>query len=143
MFMLYKTLIVKKKMILGTGIDSIEISRIKLTLEKHGMRFLHRCFSASEIMQSDAMNSSELVRFCAKRFAAKEAVAKAIGCGFGQYISFTDVAISNNHLGKPFVVNNQRIADAVKQLHGVSEYILHLSMNDNINYATAFVVLDS
>ena len=85
----------------GIGNDIIEISRIRQALEKHGEHFTHKLFTDSEQNYCYEQNDPA-IRF-AGRFAAKEAIAKALGTGFGHQLSWLDIEISNNELGKPHV----------------------------------------
>ena len=88
-------------MVKGIGTDIIEINRIKENIEKHSDHFLDRIFTKKE-QEYCAKFSDSTERF-AGRFAAKEAIAKALGCGFGKELSFVDIEISNDSLGKPLV----------------------------------------
>lgn len=85
----------------GIGNDIIEISRIRQALEKHGEHFTHKLFTDPEQNYCYGQNDPA-IRF-AGRFAAKEAIAKALGTGFGHQLSWLDIEINNNDLGKPQV----------------------------------------
>lgn len=86
----------------GLGIDIIEISRIRSALETYGQRFLDKIFTANE--QTYCMKYKDPVPHLAGRFAAKEAVIKALGIGFRQGISWQDIAITRDELGRPSVL---------------------------------------
>ena len=86
-------------MILGLGSDLIDIRRIEKTLEKHGQRFVERIFTDIERAKSEAR--ANRAASYAKRFAAKEAAAKALGTGFRQGVFFADLGVVNLPGGKP------------------------------------------
>ncbi|MCH9633715.1 MAG: Holo-[acyl-carrier-protein] synthase [Chlamydiae bacterium] len=88
-------------MIKGVGTDIIEIGRFKALMDRHPKRFLQRLFTEKERNYCSKFKDSE--RHFTGRFSAKEAVAKALGCGFGASLSYQDISIENNELGKPIV----------------------------------------
>lgn len=95
-------------MILGVGIDLVSVARIAELLSKFGTKFEQRIFTDQEIKKAKTIKVLEddnLARtvFYAKRFAAKEAFSKAVGFGIGKIISFQDIQINNDELGKPFI----------------------------------------
>ena len=125
-------------MILGTGIDIIDIRRIKKTLDRFGDKFKKRCFSNIEIERSDRKLRPE--NSYAKRYAAKEACAKALGTGIARGIFWRDIAIENNFYGKP---NIKLYGNALKFLSKISKKKLSLevSLSDEANYAIAEVII--
>lgn len=114
-------------MIIGIGVDIVAIKRIEKIYNKSGERFLHKILTAKEreLFHSKAFPT----RYLAKRFAAKEAFAKAIGTGFGKNLSFQDVEIINNSSGKPEIF--QRYDQSLK---------IDLSLSDEKEMAIAFVI---
>lgn len=88
-------------MIKGLGNDILEIDRIRKTIEKHGPHFYKKFFNERELKYCLAHKDSPT--FLAGRFAAKEAIAKAMGTGFSTSISFLDIEILNDELGRPIV----------------------------------------
>lgn len=88
--------------ILGIGNDIIEIERIRKAIEAHGNHFLARLFSPQE--QTYCLKYQDPVPHFAGRFAAKEAIVKAFGSGFGESASWLDIEILNDELGKPEVL---------------------------------------
>ena len=120
----------RNKMILGIGTDIVHISRIQDLLTKFGDKFISRILSPNEI---SAYNSGgKKISFLAKRFAAKEAVSKALGTGIGTDIEFKDIVISNNEAGGPIVTIDRDIA--------VGKNIL-ISIADEVDVAVAFAVV--
>ena len=119
-------------MILGVGVDIVQIPRIKLLVEKYGAQFLERILSSEEIDHYHHIEraNDQHISFLAKRFAAKEAVSKALGTGIGNPLRFTDISIISDDLGKP----------AVRMNGGREDVIIHLSLSDDYPVAIAFAV---
>lgn len=88
-------------MILGLGTDLIDIRRIEKTINRFGERFLRRVFTASE--QARAERKADPAAAYAKRYAAKEACAKALGTGFRQGVYWRDIAVGNRPSGQPIL----------------------------------------
>ncbi len=119
-------------MIKGIGTDIIEIERIKLAIERHGNRFLNRVFTSKEQLYCLQHNFSS-VHF-AGRFAAKEAIVKALGLGFRKGISWLDIEIINDSNGKPHVI----LSDQLKALDPSVSILV--SISHCRTYATAFAI---
>lgn len=121
---------------LSTGVDLIEIARVERALERYGERFLHRVFTPDEIAYA-RRRPSEL----AARFAAKEAVAKALGVGMRMMaaggIEWHEAEIVGDHRGKPLVLLSGRAAQRAGEL-GLTEWAVSLSHTNE--HAIAFVV---
>lgn len=120
-------------MILGLGNDIISVSRIKKVIEKHGLKFLERTFTAHE--RDYCEQHVESFRNYAGRFAAKEAIVKAIGTGFSDSIVWLDMEIHNDPHGKPFVI----LSDKLKTRLGSSTVLISISHCDE--YATAVAII--
>lgn len=90
-----------KDNIQGLGHDLIEIERIQQVLDRHKERFIERILTPNE--QAEYRKRAHPVTYLAGRFAAKEAVAKALGCGIGKQLSWQEIEILSDHLGKPCV----------------------------------------
>ena len=123
-------------MTIAIGTDIVEIQRIASALERQGDKFVQRILTESEIVEYQARGNS--VAFLAKRFAAKEAIAKALGTGIGRGISFQHMIVSNNSEGAPQAELQANAAERLKQLGG-SQVLLSLS--DEKNYARAYVAI--
>ncbi|OUR73378.1 holo-ACP synthase [Marinomonas sp. 42_23_T18] len=126
-------------MILGIGTDIVEIARIHDSVSRLGERFLKRLLTDSEMARyHEIKHVNSAMAFVAKRFAAKEAVAKALGTGIGRGLSFQHIEVSNDALGKPVVSvkshGNLLMKQSVKW---------HLSISDERDYAQAFVILEA
>ncbi len=125
-------------MIIGTGIDIVEVERIRNAIERHGDRFLNRIFLDVEIAYCKS-NQNPYQRF-ATRFAAKEAVLKALRVGWQKGTSFTDIRITKDDSGAPSVELNGRSLEISKQL-GVRN--IHISLSHISTYAVAYAVAES
>jgi len=123
-------------MTIAIGTDIVEIQRIASALERQGDKFVQRILTESEFVEYQARGNS--VAFLAKRFAAKEAIAKALGTGIGRGISFQHMIVSNNSEGAPQSELQANAAERLKQLGG-SQVLLSLS--DEKNYALAYVAI--
>ncbi|MCM3734003.1 holo-ACP synthase [Fictibacillus nanhaiensis] len=116
-------------MIVGTGIDIIELNRIKKAV-LHQERFPSRILTAFEQKRFDSLNGNRKYEYLAGRFAAKEAMAKALGVGIGAELSWHDMEIKVDGKGKPFITSPY-------------PYLCHLSISHTKEYAVAQVILES
>jgi holo-[acyl-carrier protein] synthase len=125
-------------MILGVGIDIIEVARIRSSYERFGERFLIRILLPGEI--NYCLSHKEPGPFLAARFAAKEAISKAFGTGIGSQLRWQDMEVRGKESGEPFVI-----------LHGPGETLLKernaravlLSLSHTQDYAAAVAILES
>ena len=125
-------------MIAGIGTDIVCISHFEQALSKMGEKGIQRLFTPAEQACANA-RSALTIQTYAKRFAAKEAVAKALGTGIGT-VAWTQIEVTNNAQGAPFV---QLHGDAAKLLASKGEYpYIHLSLSDDGDYAQAFVIIE-
>ncbi|BCV27309.1 holo-ACP synthase [Shewanella algae] len=122
--------------VLGLGTDIVEIARIEAQLERGGDRLAKRVLTEAEYARFQTL--SEPARFLAKRFAAKEAAAKALGTGIGRGVSFQHIHISNNADGAPQL----EFSDGARQrLETLGAKRALLSIADERHYAVATVIL--
>lgn len=127
-------------MVYGVGTDIVAISRIEHSLDKYGDKFAEKILAKSELEQFQKKNSLlAKSAFLAKRFAAKEATAKALGTGFRDGLCLTHIVVTNNSYGRPELEFYGRAAELKKEL-GIS--YSHLSLSDEKKYAIAFVTLE-
>ena len=124
-------------MILGIGIDIIEVARIQASHEKFGERFLTRILHPNEI--SYCLSYKAPAPFLAARFAAKEAISKAFGTGIGAQLGWQDIEIRRKESGEPFVVLHGKGAELFAA-RGARQ--LHLSLTHTENYAAATAILE-
>ena len=126
-------------MIYGNGIDIIDIKRIRRVIRKYGNRFKKRCFSDNEIERSDKrLNSTESY---AKRYAAKEACAKALGTGLARGVFWKDIEVVNNQYGKPFIKLHGKAKDIFRNMDKASDTKIEVSLSDEKKYAIANVTI--
>ena len=125
--------------ILGIGVDIIENKRIKDSIKNH--RFKDRIYSSNELKQSTL--SKDKIRYFSKRFAAKEAFAKALGTGFRNNLNFKDIEIINDKFGKPYYAKTQKITKLIKKKFKVKSFNCFLSISDEKDYSTAFTIIES
>lgn len=123
-------------MIYGIGTDIVSIQRIAKALERHGKRFADRILASGEAPAF--AKSTQPVHFLAKRFAAKEAAAKAFGTGFRDGLVMTDIAVTHDDRGKPMLAFSGRAQRLCEEL-GIGEHFI--SISDEKEHAIAFVTL--
>tara|TARA_B100000780_G_scaffold98568_1_gene68803 strand:- start:2391 stop:2786 length:396 start_codon:yes stop_codon:yes gene_type:complete len=123
--------------ILGTGVDIVENFRIRKLLKDKN--FINRIFTNSEILLSKKIQDK--LAYYSKRFAAKEAFAKALGTGFRQDLNFKDISIINNKLGKPSFAFNDKLKRIIKKRFKTTSLNFFLSISDEKKYSVAFVIL--
>ena len=123
--------------ILGIGIDLVEIGRIRKMLERHGEHFVARVFTSGEREYCAAM--ADPAPYYAARFAAKEAVSKALGTGIGAQLAWHDVDVHREESGRPRVVLSGAGVETAAAL-GVTDILLTLSHAEHYAIAQAMVV---
>ena len=123
------------KMIVGIGTDIVNIERIGSIFDKYGDAFLKKNFHHLEIQKHSLLSGDKKLPYLAKRFAAKEAIAKAFGQGIGSMIAFCDIAIINNDFGTPQVIIS------FKKIPDIAKYDIQISLSDDHPFAVAFVVI--
>ena len=128
-------------MIIGHGIDLIDIRRVEKTINKFGNRFINRIFTKGEIIRSE--NRNKRIESYAKRFAAKEACSKALGTGFRSGVYWRDIEVANEKSGKPIL---KLTGGAYKRLEKLipnnNAYNISLSITDDYPWAQANVIIE-
>ena len=124
---------------IGIGVDIVENKRIKSAIKNK--KFITRTFSKDEIF--NLKNITNKTGYLSKRFAAKEALAKAIGTGFRDKLNFRDIEILNNNLGKPYYIVNSKIEKLIKKKMKVNKFNLFLSIADEKEYSIAFATIQA
>ena len=122
--------------IVGIGTDLVEIARIEALLARHPQRFAQRILHPHELERFAAVEHK--AAWLAKRFATKEAVAKALGTGIGRAARFVDIETTHNAQGKP-ILRLHAVTLATAEALGVKMY--EISVSDERSYALAFVIL--
>lgn len=129
-------------MIIGLGNDLVDIRRIEKMLIRYGNRFIQRIFTDTEQIKSE--NLRKRSSSYAKRFAAKEACAKALGTGIACGVSWRDMGVVNLPSGKPIMKLTDRAQIQLQKLLPPSyEAVIHLSITDDFPWAQAFVIIEA
>ena len=129
-------------MILGVGSDLIDIRRIEQTIGRYGDRFLDRIFTGTERAKSDARTAR--AASYAKRFAAKEACAKALGTGLKHGVFWRDMGVVNLASGQPTIELTGGAAQRLRQLIPANhEAHIHITITDDYPLAHAFVIISA
>ena len=123
-------------MIYGIGTDIVHVKRIHESLEKYGDKFARRILTDSEF--NEFQNKNDKSNFLARRFAAKEATAKAMGTGFSEGLSLQHIGVNHDEAGKP-ILDFFEVAAAFIDKQNIKQ--THLSLADERDYAVAFVTL--
>jgi len=129
-------------MILGIGSDLCDIRRIEKSITRFGDRFIHRIFTEGERARSDR----RAARFpsYARRFAAKEACAKALGTGLSQGVFWRDMEVVNLPSGRPTMRLSGGALDRLREMTPEAhEAVIHVSLTDDPPLAQAFVVIEA
>ena len=125
--------------VLGIGVDIIDNKRIKTSIKNS--KFKNRIYSSKELKQS--LLSKNKVNYFSKRFAAKEAFAKALGTGFRKNLNFKDIEVINDKMGKPYYTKSTKITKLVQKNFKVKKFNCFLSISDEKDYSTAFTIIQS
>ena len=125
--------------IFGIGTDIINIKRLEKSLKRRGDKFKTRIFSENEIKYCEKKKNPHT--FYAKRYAAKEALSKALGTGIRKGIYFKEIEILNDKLGKPFIELKGSTADFLKRKINSKKYSIYLSLSDDLPWAHATVII--
>ena len=125
--------------ILGIGIDIIQNKRINKLL--NNKTFIQRTYGKNEIKFSS--NKFHKTNYYAKRFAAKEALVKSLGTGFRKNLSFKDIEILNDKIGKPYFLLTKKIKNKITKKFKIKKFNLFLSISDEKDYSIAFTIIQT
>ncbi len=125
--------------ILGIGVDIVENDRVKNSIKN--FKFKKRIYSTKELKQSSLLKNK--ASYFSKRFAAKEAFAKALGTGFRNGLNFKDIEVINDKMGKPYFTKTKKITKLVQKNFKVKNFNCFLSISDNKDFSTAFAIIQS
>jgi len=125
--------------ILGIGVDIIENKRIIKSIKND--KFKKRIYSQKELELS--ILTINKTSFFSKRFAAKEAFAKALGTGFRNNLNFKDIEVINDKFGKPYYSKNKKIKKMIQKNFKVKNFDCFLSISDEKDYSTAFTIIQT
>tara|TARA_B100000497_G_C7295987_1_gene202035 strand:+ start:124 stop:510 length:387 start_codon:yes stop_codon:yes gene_type:complete len=124
---------------IGIGVDIVNNKRIKSLIKNK--QFVIRTFDKKEILLSKKIINK--TNYFSKRFAAKEALVKAIGTGFRDGLNFKDIEIANNKQGKPYYVENTKLKEFIKKQMKIKNFHLFLSISDEKEYSIAFATIQT
>jgi len=128
--------------IIGIGSDLSDIRRIETSLERFGERFTNRCFT--EIERARSERKPDRAASYAKRFAAKEACAKALGTGMRRGVFWRDMGVVNMRSGQPtMALTGGAAARLAEIIPAGMKPVIHLSLTDDHPYAQAFVIIEA
>jgi holo-[acyl-carrier protein] synthase len=133
-----------KMAILGIGTDICNIGRIEKIYDTFKDKFLTRIFSDDECYAFGKLSENKKIPFLAKRFAAKEAIAKALQTGIGQHAYFTEITCLGGGGQPPHVIligKTHQTALRLAQINNYATYHIHISLSDDTDYALAFTIL--
>ena len=116
--------------VFGIGVDIVDLDRIRKIYSKYGVKFAYKILSNNEIKGFNVAKNKP--SFLAKRFAAKEAIGKALGIGILNGFLLKNISIQHNDFGKPIVIFNKR-----KEFDLYSNKIIHVSISDEKKFAVA------
>jgi len=129
-------------MIVGLGSDLSDIRRIQESLDRFGDRFKQRIFTDLERARSD--RKADPAASYAKRFAAKEACAKALGTGMSRGVFWRDMGVINLRSGQPTMALTGGAAERLKEMTPLGmKMVIHLTLTDDHPYAQAFVIIEA
>lgn len=120
----------------GIGTDIVQLHRIAPLWRQYGERFAKRILAPAEF--EEFLQKTNQIAFLAKRFAAKEAVAKALGTGFGEKLAFKDICVTHNLAGKPGIMLLGKATALCEP-----NVQIHLSISDERDLAMAFVIIEN
>lgn len=123
--------------IYGIGTDIVQIKRIQDMWDAHGLTFARKVLSTYELEALDAQKTKHAA-FIAKRFAAKEAVAKALGTGFRDEVIITQIGVETANNGKPELMFYGKTREYINALENLE---FHVSLSDEADYVVAFVII--
>lgn len=123
-------------MIFGIGTDIVRVARMQKNIERYGEKFAERILTLAEL--DDYRRETRKAHFLAKRFAAKEAAAKAMGTGFRDGLMLHHIGVTHDGAGKPQLAFTEQAAEFV-QANGITS--VHVSLADEEDHAVAFVTM--
>ena len=131
-------------MILGVGIDLIDVDRIARVNDKYGEKFVARTLSTEEKEIFDKIETkNKKDNFLAKRFSAKESFLKALGIGLGRGIEFSDISITNDVYGKPEINLSKKAKNIIENLYKSTKINFIISMTDEKNLVNTVTIISN
>jgi holo-[acyl-carrier protein] synthase len=132
-------------MIIGIGSDILDLDRLGKVLDRFGERFIKRCFTKDEIAKAERRRGAGThTATYAKRFAAKEACAKALGTGFSHGVFMKDIGVVNNYAGKPdIILTGGALARLQSLVPEGKKPLIHLTLTDEPPMVQAQVIIEA
>lgn len=132
-------------MIIGIGSDVIDSNRVGKVLERYGERFTNRCFTPEERAKAERRREAGThIATYAKRFAAKEAMSKALGTGFSHGVFMKDMGVVNDYAGKPsFILAGGALERLQSMIPAGKTANIHLTLTDDPPIVQAFVIIEA
>lgn len=128
--------------IIGLGHDIVHITRIEALMAKHHERFLERILTPTEqIRYHNLVHQLKKILYVAKRFAAKEACAKAFGTGIGKDLGFQDITIGNHSSGQPILALSEASKHLLAKRYNCKDFMFFISLADDYPIASATVII--
>lgn len=132
-------------MILGVGIDLLNVYRVKTLFNKFGdNKLANKILSTHEMdVFNNIIDIDKKINFLAKKFSSKESLLKAIGLGLGRGIGLTDISILNDELGKPSVVLNKYASEFLSKMYNIdyNNIVFNISITDESNLINSIVII--
>lgn len=132
-------------MILGHGIDIVNVERIEKAFARFDSKFVAKVLSSSEIEDFARCKDADKTAFLAKHFAVKEAVSKAIGCGLinGSPLHFRDISLHHYPFGKPYILLTEKLIYLANSMTGIdgANIDFYVSISDDKNMVIASVIM--
>ncbi len=126
--------------IIGIGTDIVRIDRMAKLWGRYNLRFAARILTSDEITElKEITDQNKAIRFLAKRFAVKEAVAKALGIGFRKNVFLTQIGVKKDELGKPYIVYYKKTKDYIESLGNIKT---HISLSDESDVVLTFAIIE-
>ncbi|PZQ44054.1 MAG: holo-ACP synthase [Micavibrio aeruginosavorus] len=132
-------------MIIGIGADILDIRRLGKVLDRHGERFIKRCFTEAERAKAERRRAAGThVATYAKRFAAKEALSKALGTGFSHGVFMKDIGVVNDYAGRPMLILTGGAKARLDSMTPPGKTAsIHLTLTDEPPMVQAHVVIET
>jgi len=132
-------------MILGHGIDIVNVDRIEKAFVRFGSKLAAKVLSSSEMEDFSICKDTDKITFLAKHFAVKEAVSKAIGCGLinGSPLHFRDISLHHYPFGKPYILLTEKLVYLANSMTGIDSASIdfHVSISDDKNMVIASAIM--
>ena len=126
-------------MIIGIGSDILDVRRIEKAIKKYPTRFAEKILSRKEFKHWQQLSDNKSTNYLAKRWAAKEALGKACGCGIREPVLFSNITLTKDSLGKPQIETHGGLTDWFLERQITHA---HVTLSDELPYCLAFIVLE-